>query len=171
MIKAPSFSLTAVGAARSIGGPPGPAKPLLLIFHGHLGADSAFNINAIVRDQWPTVEQLAIASVVDLHHIPRYMRPAVELTLSAAYRQAAKRIPQNLDPTQYVVILPDWEGEVTAAFEMQERVNDIGLVLITDRWILFDSYTGPDPLAAVVKMVADALNEAPDAAVNSNIPS
>jgi hypothetical protein len=167
MIKAPSFSLTAVGAARSIGGPPGPAKPLLLIFHGHLGADSAFNINAIVRDHWPTFEQLVIASVVDLHHIPRYMRSAVELTLSAVYRQAVKRIPHNLDPTQYVVILPDWEGKVTAAFAMKERVNDIGLVLVTDRWTVFDSYTGPEPLAAAVEMVADAINGASDLAINS----
>jgi hypothetical protein len=90
----------------------------------------------------------------------------VELTLSAAYRQAAQRIPQQLDPTEYVVILPDWEGEVIAAFGMQERVNDIGVVLVTDRWTLFDSYTGPDPLAAVMRMVADAINGASDPAIN-----
>jgi hypothetical protein len=45
MIKAPTFFLTAVGAARIIGGPPAPAVPLLLIFHGHLGADIASRIN------------------------------------------------------------------------------------------------------------------------------
>lgn len=127
-----------------------------------MGADSAFGINAVVREQWPSVEQLVIASVVDLHHIPCYMRPAVELTLSASYRQSARQIPENLDPTEYVVILPDWDGKVTAAFAMQERVDDIGLVLVTNQWTLFDRYTGPDPIAAALKMVSAASNSATD---------
>ena len=170
MKKAPSFFLTAVGAARVIGGPPGPGTPLLLVFHGHAGSETAFNINATVRDHYPKSEQLLIASVVDLHHIPRYMRSAVELTLSAAYRQSANRIPQELDPTEYVIILPDWEGQVTEAFNMTERINDIGLVLLTNPWQIFDSYNGPDPLTNALNMVTAASNEASDMTIGSTAP-
>ena len=132
--------------------------PLLLVFHGHAGADAAFNINAIVRQSFPDTGQVQIASIVDLRHIPRYMRSAVELTLSAAYRNAAKRIPQDRDPTEYVMIAPDWEGKVTNAFGMEERTNDIGLILITPPWQIFEIYNGPEPFANVVAMVASAGN-------------
>lgn len=165
MVKAPSFFLTAIGAARVVGGPPGPSTPLLLIFHAHAGSEFAFNINAVVRQSYPTIEELQIASVVDLRHIPRYMRAAVELTLSAAYRQAAKRIPEDRDPTEYVVIVPDWEGKVTTSFGMQERVKDIGLVLIAKQWQIVDSYSGSDPIENAVKMVSSYYNAASDPTV------
>jgi hypothetical protein len=170
MKKAPSFFLTAVGAGRVVGGPPGPGTLLLLIFHGHAGSETAFNINATVRNQYPSTEQLLIASVVDLHHIPRYMRPAVELTLAAAYRQAARRIPKELDPTEYVVIVPDWEGKVTGELGMTERINDIGLVLLTDSWQIFDSYSGTDPLTNALKLVTAALNQASNSSSGSIPP-
>lgn len=167
MIKAPSFFLTAIGASRVVGGPPGPAAPLLLIFHGHIGAETAQTLNIVVRNEFPTTDQLLIASVIDLRHIPRYMRSAVELTLASAYRQAAKSVPEHLDPTEYVIIVPDWEGKVTNAFEMQERTDDIGLVLITNPWTLFDTYTGTDPSAAVLRMVTAASDAASNWAINS----
>jgi hypothetical protein len=167
MKKAPSFFLTAIGAARVVGGPPGPTTPLLLIFHAHAGADFAFNINAAVRQAYSAIEEVQIASVVDLRHIPRFMRAAVELTLSAAYRQAAKRIPEYLDPTEYVIIVPDWEGKVTSSFGMDERVGDIGLVLVAKQWHLIDSYSGPDPIGSAVRMVAAYINAASDPSVES----
>jgi hypothetical protein len=170
MTKAPSFFLTAIGAARVIGGPPGPSMPLLLIFHGHTGSETAVEINKAVREHYPSVEKLLTASVVDLHHIPRYMRAAVELTLSAAYRQSAKQVPENLDPTEYVILVPDWDGNVTSAFGMEQRINDIGLALITTPWTTFDTYTGSDPLVAAVKMVDAATNQRSDHTVPSTTP-
>ena len=158
MTKAPTFFLTAVGAARVVGGPPGPTAPLLLIFHSHLGADTAFEMNAVLRQCYPTVEQLRIASIVDLHHIPRFMRATVELTLAAAYQHAARQLPAQLDPTEYVWIAPDWTGKVTSGFAMQQRTNDVGFVLVTKDWTIFDSYTGPAPIAAVQEVVGTAIN-------------
>jgi hypothetical protein len=156
MQKASSFFLTAVGAARIVGGPPGPAVPLLLIFHGYVGADSAVQINATLRGRYPSVEELQIASIVDLQHIPRFMRAAVELTLAAAYRQSAAKIPDHRDPKDYVIILPDWEGKVTVGYGMSTRVNDIGLALITPGWKLFDRYLGPEPNTAALALVERA---------------
>lgn len=105
-MKAPTFFLTAVGAARVVGGPPAPAASLLPIFHGHLGADIASKINEAIRNQHIGIDHLLIASIVDLHHIPRFMRSAVGLTLSAAYHLAASRLPAPFNPTEYVLIAP-----------------------------------------------------------------
>jgi hypothetical protein len=157
MKPAPPFYLTAIGAARIVGGPPGPPTPLLLIFHDHAGAETAFSINATLRAHFPAIEQLQIASVVGLHHVPRYMRTSVEQTVNAAYRQAAATIPPSLDPTDYVLIVPDWEGKVFAAYGMDECREHVGVALIVKPWRIFDTYQGEDPLNAVLQMVIAAL--------------
>jgi hypothetical protein len=158
MTKAPAFFLTAIGAARVIGGPPGPVVPLLLIFHGNAGAESAFQINSTLRELYPSVDQLQIASVVVLNQVPRFLRSTIELTLLTTFQKIAEQIPKGLDPTEYVWIAPDWEGKVTSAFGMQERTKDVGLVLITPGWQIFESYHGNDPNSAALRMVAEALN-------------
>jgi hypothetical protein len=154
MEKAPRFFLTTTGASRLVGGPPGPSCPTMLIFHGYVGAQTAHNLNANLRGIYPKIDMLQIISVVDLHSVPRFMRPAVTLTLSAAYRHSAASVPTELDPREYVLIAPDWEGTVTRAFAMTERVHDIGLVLITAPWLVCDRYIGNDPQSAAVSMLA-----------------
>ena len=163
--KAPSFFLTAVGAARIVGGPPGPATPLLLIFHEYSGAETVFNMNAALRAEYPTIEQLQIASVVCLQQIPRYMRSTVEQMLLAAYHQAASAIPATHDPTEYVLIVPDWDAKASIAFGMDDCGDHIGVALVVDGWQLFETYRGPEPLSAAFRMLYAAFNLRNDIAV------
>ena len=154
MQKAPLFFLTAVGASRMVGGPPGPAVPLLLIFHSHHGASLAHRINATARELYPTVEELQIASIVDLSAVPRFMRGLVEQTLAAAYHKAATQVPANRDPREYVLIAPDWDGKVTRVFQMQTRAHDVGLVLISSAWELCHRYTENEPQSVFLDLLA-----------------
>jgi hypothetical protein len=167
MQKAPTFFLTATGASRLVGGPPGPTAPLLLLFHGHAGAQTAHDLNATLRGLYPTVEELQIASIVDLHSVPRFMRPVVTPTLSAAYSKSAASVPQGYDPREYVIIAPDWEGMVTRAFGMTERTHDVGLVLIAPGWKFYDRYIGDDPQGAATRMVDGCLRASSDTAAGS----
>lgn len=157
MQKAPSFFLTAIGAARVIGGPPGRITPLCLLFHGGAGAETAFQINASLRAIYPRVEQLQIASVVNLKHTPSYMRSAYEFDLSLIYQKTAQEIPLFCSPNDYVLILPDWEGKVTQAFAMDNRAYDIGLAVIVPPWQLFGTYIGAEPQKAAIDMVGAAV--------------
>ncbi len=165
MKSAPPFYLTAIGASRIVGGPPGPASPLLLLFHDHSGADTAFNINASLREHFPAIEQLQIASVVGLHHVPRFMRAAVELTLNTAYRHAAAAIPPARNPSEYVLIVPDWEGKVSMAYDMSNCQADVGLVLIVRPWQIIDTYRGDDPCSAALQMVMAANGRLQDSSI------
>ena len=157
MQKAPTFFLTATGASRLVGGPPGPAGPLLLLFHGYAGSQTAHDLNTAMRKLYPEIEQLQIASIVDLHTIPRFMRTITAPALSEAYRKSALAVPPGLDPRDYVLIAPDWEGTVTASFGMSERTHDLGLVLISTPWMVFDRYTGNDPQGVAFHMVDEWL--------------
>lgn len=170
MQKAPQFFLTAIGAARVIGGPPGRIRPLCLIFHGSEGAETAFQINSALRATYPQIEQLQIASVVNLKHIPTYMRAAHEFNLSIVYQTAAKNIPAFCSPSDYVVILPDWEGKVTQAFGMHEHSHLVGLAIITPPWQLFGTYIGPEPHQAALEMVAAAMQQSMPDTLEASAP-
>jgi hypothetical protein len=165
MQPAPQFYLTAIGAARVVGGPPGSAAPLLLLFHDHAGAERAHQINVAMRVHFPDIQHLQIASVVGLHHIPRFMRMTVEQTVFAAYRHAADAIPAGLDPADFVLIVPDWEGKVSNTFGMDDCHAQVGVVLIVNPWRIFESYRGDDPSSAALRMVLAATNRTADSAV------
>lgn len=169
MKKAPIFFLTAVGAARVVGGPPGPATPLLLIFHDHTGAETAFNINAVLRAKYPLIDQLQIASVVSLNQIPQFMRPTVEQTMLAAYNKAAEAIPEVHDPSEYVIIVPDWEGKVASSFGMGDSQAQVGIALVMPKWQIFDVYQGPDPIEAAVRILVAALKPGRNGELKPNV--
>ena len=168
---APPFYLTAIGAARIVGGPPGPSTPLLLIFHDHTGAHTAFKINETLRAHFPDIEQLQIASVVGLHHVPRYMRATAEQTVNAAYHQVSASLPAGLDPSEYVLIVPDWEGKVTVAYGMDDCQSQVGVVLIVKPWRIFDTYRGDDATSAALRMVYATLDCGADTSREPNTHS
>lgn len=159
MQKAPSFFLTAIGAARIVGGPPGPQSPLLLIFHGHAGAETAFHINADLRALYPSIEELQIASIIDLRTVPRFMRSAVQETIMAAFHNVSTKIPHDVDPREYVVLAPDWEGKVTSAFAMDGAVYDVGIAIVTAPWLLYTTYQGADVRSKAVSMVTEYIQD------------
>lgn len=170
MKSAPSFYLTAIGASRIVGGPPGPATPLLLIFHDHAGAQTAFEINHLLRTEFPDIERLQIASVVGLHRVPRFMRSTVEQTLHAAYQDAAAAIPPTHSPTEYVLIVPDWEGKVSNAFGMDDTPGQVSIALVVPPWKTFGTYSGEEPEMAALHMVRDAINVPEDTTNATDAP-
>ena len=105
----PSTTLTAAGSARKIDLRALPS-PSLFVFHGENNTDIVAEVNAALRGEFPDAAQLLIASVVDLHHIPRVFRSMANRAMNQAYTRSAELIPSELDPVQYVVILPDWDG-------------------------------------------------------------
>lgn len=159
MQKAPSFFLTAIGASRIVGGPPGPHSPLLLIFHNHSGAETAFHINADLRALYPSIEELQIASIIDLRNVPRFMRSAVQETIMAAFHNVSTQIPRDVDPREYVVLAPDWEGKVTRAFAMDGGAYDVGIAIITAPWLLYTTYQGADMRSKAVSLVTQYMQD------------
>jgi hypothetical protein len=84
MIPAPRFHLTAVGATRIVGGPP-KIVPLRRLFHRGGQAELATEVHATPRNQFPDPDARLIASVVNLRHVPDFMRaPARLATLQSA---------------------------------------------------------------------------------------
>jgi len=127
----PDVTLTAAGSERKVNlrqiG-----VPAILVFHGQDTGDAALEVNKAVRKQYPTVDEVFIASVIDLRSFPSMFRGMVQPVLEKAYHNAAGRIPAEADPADLVVLLPDWEGSVHDAAGVTGSTEQAAVV-VADR--------------------------------------
>lgn len=128
--QAPYFSMIAAGSGRRVSLRSCAGRPLVLIFHDRENADAVRRINHIVRPHFPQPESLTIASVIDLSLIPPFYWAAASIELDRAYRQAANELPQDVDPRDYVAILPDWTGSTTRKFRVRDAGKEAAILVV-----------------------------------------
>jgi len=151
-IKAPAKTLIALGSERRvvlnrIG------KPAVLLFLARETADDGPPINARLRESYPLATDLMTASVVDLHIVPRLVRSIAEAAMRHAYEKAVQRFPREfklpqpdmvVDPEDYILILPDWDGSVTRAFGMRNPAKTPGVAVLDTQGQLVGIQQGGD---------------------------
>lgn len=154
---APAFKLTAVKSSRQVSQKDCTGYVLGLIFHGRDTADAVIEIQQTVRPRYPDLS-VTLASVVDLSSIPRLMHRVVRPFLEQVYDQAAQQLPKDLKPADYIFLLPDWDGKVTKAFGAKNTDKAAAIVVIDGDGYIVGSYQGPQPGAATLQLVEQALN-------------
>ncbi|MEM7737554.1 MAG: hypothetical protein AAF267_17375, partial [Deinococcota bacterium] len=118
---------------------------------GETTADAASAINFQVRQAFPVASRLLIASVVDLDFVPRMFHDVARSAMQDAfYKEKETYLPDGYDPTGYIVIFPDWEGDVTTAFGFEDVDTSIGIVVLAERGRVLLAYQGDDPAEAAI---------------------
>jgi hypothetical protein len=77
--------------------------------------------------------------------VPRLLRGMAEKIMRDAYHQAAAHVPADQDPADHIIILPDWQGRVFAAYQVPENKGQVALVLIDRAQQIQGSYLGQKP--------------------------
>lgn len=153
--RAPNFSLLASGSGRRISLRGNAGRPVVLIFHLQGTAPTAREINRAVRENYPSPDQVLVASVIDLSVVPPLYWVTVSLVLSQAYEKAATELPPDADPSEYVIILPDWGGRVSHSYGVR-RTNRAAAIVIVDKGSNVASfYQGEKPVEAVLEKLKD----------------
>lgn len=127
----PPFELTAVESGRRVGWPHNRGQALVLIFHNQNTLGAVRDVQKAVRTAFEDQPWLVVASIADAAAVPRFLRSTVIAFMARAYREATRYVPQGYDPADYIIILPDWDGEVTRRC----GVKDVGrraTVLVAD---------------------------------------
>ncbi len=127
----PDVTLTAAGSEREVN-LRNIGVPVILVFHGQDTGDAALEVNKAVRKRYPGVDEIFIASVIDLRSFPTMFRGMVQPALEKAYYNAAGRLPAEADPADLVVLLPDWEGAVHDTVGVKNSTDQAALV-VADR--------------------------------------
>lgn len=128
----PDLNLTAAGSGREVNLAQ-IGVPTILIFHGQDTADAALEINKAVRKQFPTAGEVFVASVIDLRSFPSMFRSMVTPALEKAYFNAAGKVPDEADPADLVVLLPDWDGSVHDTVEVQDSTDKAAVMVADDQ--------------------------------------
>ncbi|MGI9050604.1 MAG: hypothetical protein ACR2GU_14730 [Rubrobacteraceae bacterium] len=126
-----------------------------MIFHLQGTAPTAREINRAVRARYPSPGEAMVASVIDLSIVPPVYWMTVALVLNQAYEKAATELPPDVDPADYVVILPDWGGFVSRAYGVRRTNRAAAIVIVDGDSNVSDFYQGERPVEAVLEMLKE----------------
>jgi len=138
----PELSVTAIGSGRQFDRGWIDGRPLLLLFHDQHGEPVVRALQTTLRARWPDARDVVAASVVNMAAIPFFLRSLAATVIESAYRSGAEQIPAGLDPADYVVILPDWKGELFKHFGVQGSGRSPVAVLIDGNWQAVGRFEG-----------------------------
>ena len=153
--RAPDFDLLAAGSGRRVRLRELTGRKVVLVFHLQGTAPTARAMNRAVRERFPEPEEVFIASVIDLSIVPPLYWMTVGIVLNSAYEQAAGELPPDVDPAEYLVILPDWGGRVSRIYGVRNTGRAASIVVVDEGSNLALSYQGERP----VERVLEALEE------------
>jgi hypothetical protein len=127
--------------------------PLVLICIAQETEKDAPLIEDAVRDLYPRAGDVLVAHVIDLHKLPSLFRKVAEGVLASEYKKAVAALRDGQAPEDYVVMLPDWQGEVAKAFNLPDPSTQIGGAVISPDGNVMGTYVGTD--ASNVLMLID----------------
>ncbi len=153
--RAPDFVLLAAGSGRRVRLRGLAGRKVVLVFHLQGTAPTARGINRAVRERFPDPEEVFIASVIDLSIVPPLYWMTVGLVLGSAYEQAAGELPPGVDPVDYLVILPDWNGRVSRDYGVRNTSRAAAIVVVDEDANITVSYQGERPVEAVLEALDD----------------
>lgn len=153
--RAPDFDLLAAGSGRRVRMRDQAGRKVVLVFHLQGTAPTAREINHAVRERFPDPEEVLVASVIDLSIVPPVYWLTVGLVLGSAYDQATRELPPGVDPVDYLVILPDWNGRVSRDYGVRNTGRAAAIVVVDEGSNVTLSYQGERPVRAVLEVLED----------------
>jgi hypothetical protein len=153
--RTPGFDLLAAGSGRRVRLRGLAGRKAVPVFHLQGTAPTARGINRAVRECFPDPEKVFVASVIDLSIVPPLYWITVGLVLGSAYEQAGRELPPDIDPADYLVILPDWNGRVTRDYGVRNTGRADAIVVVDEDANITVSYQGERPVEAVLEALED----------------
>lgn len=158
---APAFQLTALGSNRTISLDICRGTALLLTFHDQNGVAAVQAMQEAVRLRYPDASRLLVPSVVNMSAVPVFLRGVAEQVMKGIYARAADAMPPGLDVADYVIILLDWDGKVSKAYNARKISSAPLLTLIDGEGIVRGVHQGGDLAEAALSMLAGVVAPAP----------
>jgi hypothetical protein len=154
--RAPDFDLLAAGSGRRARLRGLAGRRVVLVFHLQGTAPTPRGINRAVRERFPDPEEVFVASVIDPSIIPSLYWMTVGLVLGSAYEQARRELPPDVDPADYLVILPDWNGRVSRDYGVHNTGRAAAIVVVDKDSNSILSYQAGRPAEAVLEALEDS---------------
>jgi hypothetical protein len=150
--RAPSVTLQAIGHGRKIK-VDDIGVPAVLICVGRETSSQARPVVEAVRAKYPTVADVVIANIADVRGFPRMLRKVAEQLMKSSYKDAVEGLDPGKTPEEYVLILPDWDGDVLTPLGVEDVSKQIAVAVIDADATLIGVYQGDDPASHAVELM------------------
>lgn len=124
----PTFSLQAAVSGRTVGPETLRGRRTVLVFHGPRSTDAPKQVGKAVRAAHPRADDVLVANVVDLRTMGGLWKRVAEAQMKSTYERMAARV--DGDPADYIVLCPDWDGEVAPLFGVGEPDRHPGVAVL-----------------------------------------
>lgn len=132
-------------------------RPVLLLFVDYNTGRATREVVISLRQHYPDFSKLPIALIVDLRVVPKLLRGTATRIMEVAYKQAAGEIPTGYDPSEHLILLPDWTGEIFDAYHVGAVNQYMKLVIIGPDGSVNATYQGPDASRAAYNLVGSIM--------------
>ena len=150
--RAPSVTLQAIGHGRKIKIDEIGA-PAVLICVGRETSSQARPVVDAVREKYPTAADAVIANVADVRGFPRVLRKVAEQLMKSSYKDAVEGLDPSKTPEEYVLILPDWDGDILSPLGVDDVSKQIAVAVVDRYGSVAGVYQGDDPASHVVELL------------------
>jgi len=150
---APDFKLRAIPTKRKVEIPSESGVPMLLVF---MGAQTATQIEDVVKNvrlYQPDPAQLLIVNVVDLRGVPKLLRKMAETVMRASYDQAAAQLPDEFDPAEHLILVPDWKGKIFKALGIRDASKNLAIVALNAAGQVIGHYQGEAIVPVALELI------------------
>ena len=120
-------------------------------------SDLASPVVTAIREKYPTVAEVMIINLADTRPFPRLIRKIAEQIMKSAYNDAVKNLLEGRAPEDYVLIVPDWDGDVLGPLGIEDVTKTIAVVVLNASGEIVGQYQGEDPAPEVLKLLDSAI--------------
>lgn len=128
----PEFKLQAAVTGKEVSPSALRGKRAVLVLHGVKTQEAPKEVGKAVRARHPGPE-VVVANVVNLKSMNGMWKRVAEAQIKSTYERMASRIQEKepgRDPTDLVLILPDWENAVAPLFGVEDSDAEAAAVVI-----------------------------------------
>jgi len=145
--------IKAIGHGRQVDlSAPGPAT--VLIFVGRETQAEGKPISQAIRDSYPEASRVRVCNVADVRGIPRLVRKPIEMMMKSSYNDAVEGLAPGRAPEDYVLILPDWDGEVYKALGVDDVKTSAAVAVVDSAGALAGVVRGPNAATQALALLA-----------------
>jgi len=126
----------------------------LLICVARETSDAPGPIVEAVREKYVTAEEVLIINLADTRPFPRLIRKIAEQIMKSSYNDAVKNLQPGSKPEDYVLIVPDWDGDVLEPLGIDDVTKTIAVAVIDRAGKVVGVYQGDNPAKAAMELLA-----------------
>ncbi len=151
---APSFSIEAAVSGREVSNEAISGRRGVLVFHGPKTTDAPKTVGKAVRAKFPDASTVMVANIVDLRSMSGMWKKVASAQIKSTYDKLAGKLTE-VDPADYVVMCPDWDNQVGAAFGIEDANSQAAVVVLGNDGKIAAAVQGDDLADAAVAALGE----------------